>query len=343
MLVFNPYIIAVIILLVAAVAYYAIGELKKAMPKKENNFELSQNNQGQVNISNVIAGHNESNSLNLNVSEIRNYKKYSKEETMIYSSANALTKLRVYLRLHLNSKYNLLNETEYLVLALIGFVIGGAVGFWAIPNVISILIVATVGLITPEIYLSFQVKGYRIEINKQSVILTQLVIQAMRTGVGIAEAFERAGEQLKGPIEKEIEVLSEYFHSGFTFQEAAREAQKSTASVFLKKIYQVIIMSLETNVSPDKLIERLAIVRKNLIAEYYLKEKMRSEASGGNLAKNILIVVVPGLLFFVVKNSPKVVSPLLETPMGWFVIAAGIGLYSSGIIVSNKIMKSLDV
>ena len=342
----NPIVIVAIALLVISAAFLAIMDLRKHLPKNEKKFSLRKSQGETLDVNALIKSDSiDPNALpgNLNVGNFRNYKKYSQEETMVYSSASVFTKIRIFLRTHLNTNYNLLNETEYIVLAVMGLVIGGAVGFWAMRTLLFVAIVGVIGLITPEVYLRFQVKQYREEINKQSIILTQLVIQGMRTGVSIGEAFERSAKQLQGPIEKEVDVLSSYFRGGFSFQDAARRAQQETASTFLKKIYRVIIMSMETRVSPDKMIERLAIVRKNLIIEYFLKESMRAQAGGATLAKNILICIVPALLLLVLKNSPVMLKPLISGPTGWAVIAIGIGLYVGGIYSSSKTLKKLEV
>lgn len=335
---FNPYIVIAVIMLIGAAAYYAISDLKKHLPKKDKTFSLNKNissgSEVTQNIDNIP--------IISSKSMFKNYKKYKEEDIVIYSSANFLKKIQIFLRTHLNNNYNLLNETEYLVLTLIGFVIGGAVGFWAMQKLWAVFLVAVIGLMTPEVYLKFQVKQYKEEINKQSILLTQLVIQGMRAGISIGDAFARAGKQLQGPIEKEVDILTDYFRSGFTFQDACRAAKKETASTFLIKIYNVIIMSLDTRISPDDLIERLMIIRKNIIQEYYLKEQMRAEAGGSTLAKNILIFIVPALLLLVLKNSASILVPLVKEPAGWASIAAGIGLYTGGIILSNKVIKKLD-
>jgi hypothetical protein len=69
---------------------------------------------------------------------------------------------------------------------------------------------------------------------------------------------------------------------------------------------------------------------------------MRAEAGGATLAKNILIVIVPALLLLVLKNSASILVPLIKEPAGWASIAAGIGLYTGGIVLSNKVIKKLD-
>lgn len=345
---FNPFIIITIILAIAGITAYAVIDIKKNTTSGSTPLIFGNKIESDINaedlLKNVTSGVDKQLiPINLNVGNFRNYRKYSKEETMVYNSASFFDRIRIALRSHLNKKYNLLNEQEYLVLLLIGITIGGVIGWWAMGSLPFIIGVAVIGAITPEVYLKMQVKSYKEEINKQATALIQLVIQAMRTGLSIGEAFERGAAQLEGPIEKEVEILSEYFRSGFSFQDAARMAIDETASSFLRKIYQIIIMSLETNISPEKLIERLTIIRKNLINEFYLKQSMKAEAGGGTLAKNILIVIVPSLLFIVVKNSSDMLKPLIESPKGWAVIFAGVALYSSGIIFSNKVMNKLDV
>ena len=348
---FSPFIVITVVAAIVAVTAYAIIDIRKNMAQNVQsayqNQPILEKVESEMLLKDELMDSNTDNQTTLplifKTGNFRNYKKYSKEETALYNSASQLDRLRISLRSRLNSKYNLLNEQEYMVLLLIGFIIGGVVGWWATGNIIGILVLALIALITPEIYLNFQVKQYREEINKQAVALIQLVIQAMRTGLSIGEAFERAAIQLEGPIEKEIETLSQYFRGGFSFQDATRMAAEETASSFLRKIYSIIIMSLETNIAPEQIIERLTIIRKNLINEFYLKQAMRAEAGGGTLAKNILIVIVPGLLFTVLKSSPDMLKPLLEGPVGWSIIALGIGMYTTGIVVSNNVMKKLDV
>lgn len=340
---FNPYIVIPLLIIIFTATYYAVSDLRKHLPKKKKSF--SPERVDSLDVESLLSGGGNPDAAlaGFDVGSFRNYRQYSEEEIMNYSSDNPFQKVQRFLRRHLNTTYNLLNETEYLVLLLIGTVIGAAIGFWAMPKAWAVILCSLIGCLTPEVYLRFLLKQYREEINKQSIILTQLVIQGMRASVPISEAFERSAKQLHGPIEKEIEVLSKFFNSGFSFQDSCREAKRKTASSFLEKIYSVIIMSMETRISPEQLIERLTIIRKNLIIEYYLKEAMKAQAGGASLAKNILIVIVPALLLLVLKRSPIMLIPLIKEPIGWAAIAGGLGLYIGGIIVSNKILKKLEV
>jgi Flp pilus assembly protein TadB len=346
MLTMNPMVLLGVGGIIAAATYYAYLDLQKHLPRNERGFTLQRLSNDTLDIDSLIKSEEISPgalaSAQKSLGRIKNYRRYSQEEVMPYSGANILDRVRIILRKHLNRNYNLLNATEYLVLCLMGLVAGAALGFWLIPNIWGLGTVGLIGLITAEVYLGYEVRKYRAEINRESIVLTQLVIQGMRTGISIGDAFELSAQQLQGSIGKEINVMMEYFHGGFSFPEACEKARLETASSFLKKIYQIIIMSMETRISPDKLIERLSIVRKNLIVEYYLKQSMKAEAGGGIMAKNLLIVIVPGLLIMVLKQSPVMLMPLLDFPAGWIAIAAGIGLYFGGIQVANKALKKLE-
>ena len=272
------------------------------------------------------------------------YVRHSEKEIIDLYGTNPFARLMVTLNGHLEKSNNVLVPWEYALLLAIGFAGGGALGFFLLPLWWFALILGCIGaFVVSENILSRQMREYRETVNKQAIALVQLVIQALRAGSLLSVAFERSARDLGEPISRELEGLLRASRGQVAFSVACRQAIKDTSSVFLKKIYKVIIMCEMNSLSSPQIAERLIVIRRNLLSEYALKLGMKAEAAGGAMARNTLVYIVPALLFFLIKQSPFILLPLIQTQIGWGFIAVGIGLYASGWYWSKKVLESLEV
>lgn len=272
------------------------------------------------------------------------YVRKSDQEILSLYGEGPFSRVMVKLNSHLEKSHNVLVPWEYALLLAIGFVGGGALGFYLVPAWWFALILAVIGSFTvAEKVLSSQARDYRETVNKQAIGLVQLVIQGLRANYTLPQAFEESSKDLGDPMAHELEGLLRSVRGQVAFATACRQAVPLSSSSFLKKIFKVIIMCEESDMETEQVAERLTVIRKNLLVEYSLKLSMKAQSAGGAMARNFLVWIVPGLLFFVIKQAPSTLKPLIEGPAGWAVIAVGLVLFFSGVFLSKKVLEDLEV
>lgn len=248
--------------------------------------------------------------------------------------------LRLIVKKHLAKKYDVMTDMQYIGM-MAGCVMFSAIGgymymkqAWFVP------ISALLGAFAPEIYLNQQVKKRQKTLNKQVVSLTQLVIQAIRAGVGVPEAFEKASEKLGDPIIQEVAPLIQYTKAGFSIADACREAKKLTSSRYLAKVYNTIIMTYEAKIG-DAIVERLMTIRKSIMSEIAAKEAMMADAAGAVMTRSIIIAIVPLVALNMAKRNPGVVAEYFKSIEGMLLLVFGIGMYVGGIVYTGKVIDRL--
>lgn len=347
---FNPIVVIAAMALVSLLIYAFISSTRKGFLGRRRGYELEHVDAinsvedleqllGEDLVSPAPTG-----LLSILPESSDRYVRHSEREIVDLYGTNPFARLMVTLNGHLEKSHNVLVPWEYALLMGIGFMAGGGLGFFLIPAWWSALLLACGGsFIVAETILRRQEREYRNTVNKQAIGLIQLVIQGLRAGYLLPVAFERSARDLGDPIARELDGLLRASRGQVSFSLSCKAAIKDTTSSFLKKIYKVIIMCDANDLSGSQIAERLIVIRRNLLSEYALKLAMKAEAAGSAMARNFLIYIVPGLLFFLIKQTPFILQPLIAGPAGWAFIALGLGMYGGGWYSSKKVMETLEV
>jgi len=231
-----------------------------------------------------------------------------------------------------------LKPGEYL---LICFVVGGAVGvlireLLGFSPVIAVLFGISAGLGLPHMVVNFlinrRIKAFIADFPEA----IDLIVRGLKSGLPVPESIRTVSAEMKDPIGFEFRSVTEKIRMGVTLDDALGEvAERITAPE-----YRFFVISLavqrETGGNLAETLENLSdILRKRRQMRLKIKA-MSSEANASALILGSLPFALFGILSVV---NFEYVSQLFTDPRGHFLLGAGFGSLSIGLVVMRKMVK----
>jgi len=169
----------------------------------------------------------------------------------------------------------------------------------------------------------------------QFVDALDLAARSLRAGHPLTGAFQLAGEEIAAPVGTIFKEVCQQQDLGLSLDESLRRAAQLRTSPDLKLFATSVIIQLESGGNLADMMDRLAAVIRDRLR---LSRHARVLTAQTQMSKRILLAL-PFVLFLV--NSflnPGYMEPLYTTPVGRYLIAAGVISLLLGAWVMNRMV-----
>ena len=164
--------------------------------------------------------------------------------------------------------------------------------FVVLQQIPMAFMVAYLVYMTPRWYLSWLIQKRRIMLRDQLVSAMQLLANATRAGLSLAQGLETVEKQLPDPMSSEIGGIVGSFHQGLPLSVAIGRAKERLQLESFSTFANVIQVSLERGGKVSQALDRISA---SLEEQQRLERKLESETASGR--KTLLIMAIFPFVF----------------------------------------------
>ena len=164
----------------------------------------------------------------------------------------------------------------------------------------------------------------------------QILASSLRSGYGLLRAIDMLGDQAPEPTGQEFRRMLVEVRLGRDLDQALRAMARRIGLPDLEWVVQAIEIHREVG---GDLAEVLDTVRHTVTEREQVRGQIRALTAQGRLSARILIslpVVMAGLLLM---TRPEYMSELTRDPLGWAMIALGVGLTGVGMTWIHRLVR----
>lgn len=223
-------------------------------------------------------------------------------------------------------------ERMWKAALILGLVSGLTAGI-ALGGPLPGLVVWAVCMLLPRLFIALSRKKRAQEMERALPVMIEKIASSVRAGLGLREAFERAGEAAGGPLMEEVRRATGEMRINVPFDEAvtrmARRVPLADASVFCT----ALVIAQRTGGFVSAVLDSIAV---SLREKRALDGKVKALTSQGKMQGVIIGSLPVALLFAVYLLDPQMVRPLFDTLIGRLMLAGGALLEVVGFLVIRK-------
>jgi len=225
--------------------------------------------------------------------------------------------------------------TEFVVIAIFGAILAGAVTMLLTMNMGNAFLVGFVALFGEWMYVEFRIKHRRETFTNQLGDCLTMVANAMRAGFSFLQAMELVSKEMEPPISEEFAKVIREMNIGSRMEQALENMDKRVGSPDFSLMVTAVLIQRQVGGS-------LATILDTISSTINERIRMRNEvmaltaqgrASGWILAA--LPIALGGLLSFV---NPGYLQPLFDDPIGRMAIAGALVLEFVGFFAIQRIV-----
>ena len=223
---------------------------------------------------------------------------------------------------------------------------------WSALTAVCTLFTALLGLLTthrPLIGLVFGLLGFLVPLgvlsarqatrlcrfNDQLPDALMLLTASLRAGHSFAQAMQTVAAELPPPLAAEFAWVSGETRLGVPLETALGRMLERVPSPDLDLVSTAILIQLPLGGNLAEVLEAIADTIRERVR---LSGEVRTLTAEGKLSAIVLIVLAPALALLLSLRNPDYFQPLLENPMGhWLIGGAILGQIVGGVIIGRMV------
>ena len=173
------------------------------------------------------------------------------------------------------------------------------------------------------------------QIKKQMMDAMGLMANALRSGLSFLQSMEMAANEMPGPLSREFQQIVQETRLGATVEQALTGFKRR---IPLKEVTTLVDSILVLRETGGNLVETFEILIHTLREEERVQGKIRALTTQG-IAQAVVIILLPfglGAALYIV--SPDYIAPLLDHPIGWFILFVMMLFQTAGAYAMKKIV-----
>lgn len=212
------------------------------------------------------------------------------------------------------------------------------VAIYSVAGVVWIAVVSSLaGLLFPKLWLDYKVAAQKDDIDKGMEQATETIATVMRSGGGLAEAFERAAVDARMPLSGYLLETATQIRTGVSQAEAVGYFQQR---VPLKELSIITVgMKLAAVGMPININEMFFEAQKNIRDRLAFNREIRVLVAENKISAWVVAVMPVFLLSFIRQMAPEMVEPLFTTTLGIVVFCFCTSFIAVGIYMIMQIVK----
>lgn len=158
---------------------------------------------------------------------------------------------------------------------------------------------------------------------------------ALRAGLGLAQALEIVAHETAGAFAQEMSRITSQQQLGRSLVDALIESTHVTKVADWQMTVQACLILTETG---GNLIESFQLILETIRERQRVSEKIRTATTSGRVQAMIISAMPFGIAAMLASFSPDYIRPLFATPTGWGICAIGGLLLTCGIVWMRAIL-----
>lgn len=214
--------------------------------------------------------------------------------------------------------------------------VGGAIGYYELPQFALALAIALVFAVSPFLVLRYQRARRWKEFSKHLPESIDLMSRALRAGHSLTAAIEIVGEESPEPVRTEFREVYRQQNFGLPAREALVQLARRIPSPELNFVVTAILLQKETGGNLVEVLERTtAVIRERL----RIQGEIRIYTAQGKLTGWILSLLPVVMFFLLSLANHGYTQVLIEDPLGRKLVYIGFALMVVGGLFIRKIVR----
>jgi tight adherence protein B len=229
-----------------------------------------------------------------------------------------------------------LRTSEYFMIQL-GFVLSfGLLAWLRLGTPIAGVVAGAVGYFIPGFYVKFRMRKRLKAFNNQLGDTLVLLSNALKAGYSFAQAIDTVAKNAASPMSDEFARAVREMNLGGSVDEALQNMVRRIDSPDFDLVVTAVAIHRTVGGNLAEILDNIA---------YTIRERIRIKGEIQTLtaqarASGWIITVLPiALATFMAFITPTYFRPMLENPVGWVMIGAGIFLIFIGNVLIRKVVQ----
>ena len=228
-----------------------------------------------------------------------------------------------------------ITSSEYLLVQVLMTLGLGLLGLWIFGVGPQFLLLGWVGYIGPHFYLRRRQDARQRGFNDQLGNMITLLSNALKTGYSLGQAIEIIARKAPPPVSDEFEVVTTSIHFGTSVEDALAALVKRVQSSDLDFIVVAILLHRKVGGNLPEILDNIADTIRDRLRMKREMAVLTAHARASATLISALPVVLAVLMYAI---TPRYFTPMLVSPIGWFLIMIAMIL----VVVGNMLMGRLS-
>jgi tight adherence protein B len=229
-----------------------------------------------------------------------------------------------------------LTSSEYLLIQF-SLALGLALlGLWVFGFAMPFLLLAGLGFLAPQIYMRRKQEQRLRAFTDQLGNMITLLSNALKTGYSLGQAIEIIAKKAPPPVSDEFEVVTTSIHFGTSVEEALAALVKRVQSSDLDFIVVAILLHRKVGGNLPEILDNIADTIRDRLRMKREMNVLTAHARGSATMISALPLIL-GVVMYAI--TPKYFAPMLQSPIGWFLLVIAGALVVVGNILMNRLGK----
>jgi len=229
-----------------------------------------------------------------------------------------------------------LTSSEYLLIQFVLALALALVGLWIFGFSIPILLLGGLGFLAPRIYMRRLQEQRQRAFTDQLGNMISLLSNALKTGYSLGQAIEIIAKKAPPPVSDEFEVVTTSIHFGTSVEEALAALGKRVSSSDLDFIIVAILLHRKVGGNLPEILDNIADTIRDRLRMKREMSVLTAHARGSATLISALPIVLGAVMYAI---TPKYFSPMLQSPIGWFLLVVAATLVIVGNVLMNRLAK----
>lgn len=158
---------------------------------------------------------------------------------------------------------------------------------------------------------------------------------ALRAGLGLAQAVELVAQETNGEFAQEMARITSRQQVGISLADALKESTRATPVADWQMSVQACVILMETG---GNLIESFQLILETIRERQRVSEKTRTATTSGRVQAVIISAMPFGIAAMLASFSPEYIQPLFASSTGWGICAMGLLILAVGLVWMRAIL-----
>ncbi len=223
----------------------------------------------------------------------------------------------------------------FLLLTLLGAVLGFAIGWWMGRLAVSAVLAVLLSWI-PLIYVRRK-RNVRLQtFEEQFPEAVELIARSLRAGHAFTTGLGMAADEIPAPAGIEFRRVYDEQNFGMSLTDALRAMAKRVPVLDARFFVTAVLTQRESGGNLSEVLDNLANVMRE---RFKVKRQIRVISAHGRISAWILSCLAPGLAGVLFLMSPNFMRILWEDPLGLQLVMAAVVLQLTGTIIIARMVR----
>lgn len=226
---------------------------------------------------------------------------------------------------------------RYAAASAVLFAVTLAIGFaLRLPLAVTLCFAVALGAGLPHAAVSIMIAKRRSAFGQHFPDAVDLIVRGLKSGLPITECVAACGREMPAPVGPEFQGVAEAVKAGRQLEDALWAASDRIGTAEFRFFVVALTVQRETG---GNLAETLANLSTILRARKQMRLKI-SAMSGEAKASAMILGSLPFVMFGIIYAlNTDYITPLFDDPRGRIMLAGGVGIMTTGIMVMRKMIR----